>query len=73
MLTQIYSSKRTLGLSQLGFDRLEVLEDLVHVDRVRDGKTFFDCVRMAYIRDTAEIGDKKGPKQEHKRRVLRMM
>jgi hypothetical protein len=51
VLTQLYSSKKTLGLSQLGFDRLEVLEDKVHQDREADGKVFYDYMRNSYIRD----------------------
>jgi hypothetical protein len=74
VLTQLYSSKKTLGLSQLGFDRLEVLEDLVHADREERGKEFYDYMKGSYVRDQGGI--KMGErvlKPVERNRVLRMM
>jgi hypothetical protein len=74
VLTQLYSSKRTLGLSQLGFDRLEVLEELVHDDREKKGKDFYDYMKLSYIRDQGGIKmGQRGVKPVEKNRVLRMM
>ena len=55
VLTQLYSSKKTLGLSQLGFDRLEVLEDMVHDDRESKGKEFYDYMKVSYVREQGGI------------------
>jgi hypothetical protein len=74
VLTQLYSSKRTLGLSQLGFDRLEVLEELVHDDREKKGKDFYDYMKLSYIRDQGGMKmGQRGVKPVEKNRVLRMM
>ena len=75
VLTQLYSSKRTLGLSQLGFDRLEVLEEKVHQDRCGDGHIFYDYVKLLYLRDQGELekGQRKVLLPEQKQGVLRMM
>ena len=75
VLTQLYSSKKTLGLSQQGFDRLEELEEKVHMDRINDGKVFYDNVRASYVKDQGEMekGGTKDRIQVTKKRVLRMM
>ena len=74
VLTQLYSSKKTLGLSQLGFDRLEVLEDLVHADREEKGEKFYAYMKGSYVRDQGGIKmGERGLKPVERNRVLRMM
>jgi hypothetical protein len=40
VMAQLYSSKKTMGMNQQGFDRLELLEEKVHNDREKDGSVF---------------------------------
>ena len=72
-LPQLYSSKKTMGLSQYGYDRLEVLEEMVHEDRMEDGKVFYEHIKCKYLIDQGEqlksVADENMPKT----RVLRMM
>jgi hypothetical protein len=75
VLTQLYSSKKTMGLSMQGFDRLEVLEDKVHQDRIQDGKVFFEYMKMSYIKDQGALKKmgENNTNQERPMRALRMM
>ena len=75
VLTQLYSSRRTMGLGQQGFDRLEVLEDKVHEDRNKDNGTFFEYVKQSYVRDQGSIKKKRGLDKDDGKtiRALRMM
>jgi hypothetical protein len=75
VLTQLYSSKKTMGMGREGFDRLEVLEDKVHQDRIEDGKGFFEYMKLSYIKDQGALKKvvEKDKNQARPVRALRMM
>ena len=75
VMTQLYSSKKTMGMNQQGFDRLELLEEKVHNNREKDGRVFYDYLRYSFIQ---VIGGEllEGTKEvvkTSKKRVLGMM
>jgi hypothetical protein len=64
-----------MGMGREGFDRLEVLEDKVHQDRIEDGKGFFEYMKLSYIKDQGALKKvvEKDKNQARPVRALRMM